>query len=190
MSFLNNIKLNNVQRQVNELEQQVAALQIGGAPVVAGNIDMNGHSLTELNTIFFGNTGMSITSTPNAINLNGANVNVSSLSIANMSISGSTGTLVINNNDNDLLGNHRLTDSFINPTGVNDVIDPNSPNYSLLYFQNSYLTKYSFSVNVGEVPSVEQTYIADNINFYISGSGVNYTTLNIQSGNQNIENTK
>jgi hypothetical protein len=98
--------------------------------------------------------------------------------------------LVINNNDNDLLGNYPLTDYFINPTGVNDVIDPNSPNYSLLYFQNSYLTKYSFSVNLGEVPSVEQTYIADNIIFYISGSGVNYTTLNVQSGNQNIENTK
>jgi hypothetical protein len=98
--------------------------------------------------------------------------------------------LVINNNDNDLLGNYPLTDYFINPNGVNDVIDPNSPNYSLLYFQNSYLTKYSFSVNVGEVPSVEQTYIADNIIFYISGSGVNYTTLNVQSGNQNIENTK
>jgi len=98
--------------------------------------------------------------------------------------------LVINNNDNDLLGNYPLTDYFINPNGVNDVIDPNSPNYSLLYFQNSYLTKYSFSVNVGEVPSVEQAYIADNINFYISGSGVNYTTLNVQSGNQNIENTK
>jgi len=98
--------------------------------------------------------------------------------------------LVINNNDNDLLGNYPLTDYFINPNGVNDVIDPNSPNYSLLYFQNSYLTKYSFSVNLGEVPSVEQTYIADNIIFYISGSGVNYTTLNVQSGNQNIENTK
>jgi len=98
--------------------------------------------------------------------------------------------LVINNNDNDLLGNYPLTDYFINPNGVNDVVDPNSPNYSLLHFQNSYLTKYSFSVNLGEVPSVEQTYIADNINFYISGSGVNYTTLNVQSGNQNIENTK
>lgn len=98
--------------------------------------------------------------------------------------------LVINNNDNDLFQNYSFSNQYINPTTINDVIDPNSPNYSLLHFQNSYLTKYSFSVNVGEVPSVEQTYIADNINFYISGSGVNYTTLNIQSGNQNIENTK
>jgi hypothetical protein len=98
--------------------------------------------------------------------------------------------LVINNNDNDLFQNYPFSNQYINPTTINDVIDPNSPNYSLLHFQNSYLTKYSFSVNVGEVPSVEQTYTADNINFYISGSGVNYTTLNVQSGNQNIENTK
>jgi len=98
--------------------------------------------------------------------------------------------LVINNNDNDLFQNYPFSNQYINPTGINDVIDPNSANYSILHFQNSYLTKYSFSVNVGEVPSVEQTYIADNINFYISGSGINYTTLNVQSGNQNIENTK
>lgn len=98
--------------------------------------------------------------------------------------------LVINNNDNDLFQNYPFSNQYINPTGINDVIDPNSANYSILHFQNSYLTKYSFSVNLGEVPSVEQTYIADNINFYISGSGVNYTTLNVQSGNQNIENTK
>jgi len=98
--------------------------------------------------------------------------------------------LVINNNDNDLLRNYPFSNQYINPTTINDIIDPNSPNYSILHFQNSYLTKYSFSVNVGEVPNVEQTYIADNINFYISGSGVNYTTLNVQSGNQNIENTK
>jgi hypothetical protein len=98
--------------------------------------------------------------------------------------------LVINNNNNDLFINYPITNEYANPTSVSDIIDPNSPNYSLLYFQNSYLTKYSFSVNVGEVPSVEQTYIADNINFYLSGSGINYTTLNVQSGNQNIENTK
>ena len=90
--------------------------------------------------------------------------------------------LVINKNENDLYGNYTLTNLDINPTTVNDVIDPNSKNYAVLNFQNCYLTDYNFRVSVDSIPIVTQSYISDNINFYISGSGIRYTTLDLKSG--------
>ncbi len=90
--------------------------------------------------------------------------------------------LVINENENDLYGNYTLTNLDINPTTVNDVIDPNSKNYAVLNFQNCYLTDYNFRVSVDSIPIVTQSYISDNINFYISGSGIRYTTLDLKSG--------
>jgi hypothetical protein len=90
--------------------------------------------------------------------------------------------LVINKNENDLYGNYTLTNLDINPTTVNDVIDPNSNNYAVLNFQNCYLTDYNFRVSVDSIPIVTQSYVSDNINFYISGSGIRYTTLDLKSG--------
>jgi hypothetical protein len=90
--------------------------------------------------------------------------------------------LVINKNEDDLYGNYILTDYYTNPTGVNDIIDPKSNNYAVLNFQNCYLTDYNFRVQVDSMPTVTQSYISDNINFYISGSGINYTILDLKSG--------
>ena len=90
--------------------------------------------------------------------------------------------LAINKNENDLYGNYTLTNLDINPTTVNDVIDPNSNNYAVLNFQNCYLTDYNFRVSVDSIPIVTQSYVSDNINFYISGSGIRYTTLDLKSG--------
>jgi hypothetical protein len=91
--------------------------------------------------------------------------------------------LVINKNENDLFfENATLTSSLINPTNVTQVINSNSQNYGLLHFQNSYLNEYSFNVSLGNLPVVNQSYIADNIVFYNSGSGVKYTFLDLQSG--------
>lgn len=91
--------------------------------------------------------------------------------------------VVINNNNDDLFTNTDLTPYNINPTGLNDVIDPKSTGYSVLHFQNCYLTNYSFSVAVGELSNVRQAYIADNIVYYVSGSGIKYSALNLTSGN-------
>lgn len=90
--------------------------------------------------------------------------------------------LIINKNDDDLFGDYQLTDYYINPTGINDVIDPDSNNYAVLNFQNCYLTDYNFRTQVNSMPIVTQSYISDNINFYISGSGINYTILDLKSG--------
>ena len=90
--------------------------------------------------------------------------------------------LIINKNDNDLFLNYPLTDYSINPTGLVDVLDPNSKNYGVLHFQNAYLNEYSFSVAVGNVPEVNQSYTADNITYYLSGSNIPYSILNLKSG--------
>ena len=97
--------------------------------------------------------------------------------------------LAINNNDNDLFSeNATLTNSLINPTNVTQVINSNSRNYGLLHFQNSYLNEYSFNLSVGNIPIVNQSYVADNVVFYNSGSGVKYTLLDLKSGINQVNN--
>lgn len=97
--------------------------------------------------------------------------------------------LVINEHDNDLFSeNATLTNSLINPTNVTQVINSNSQNYGLLHFQNSYLNEYSFNVSLGNLPVVNQSYVADNIVFYSSGSGVKYSTLDLKSGINQVNN--
>ena len=97
--------------------------------------------------------------------------------------------LVINKDDNDLFSeNATLTNSLINPSNVTQVINSNSQNYGLLHFQNSYLNEYSFNVSLGNLPTVNQSYIADNIVFYNSGSGVKYTLLDLKSGINQVNN--
>jgi len=97
--------------------------------------------------------------------------------------------LVINKNDDDLFSeNATLTNSLINPINTTQIINSNSQNYGLLHFQNSYLNEYSFNVSLGNLPIVNQSYVADNIVFYTSGSGVKYTLLDLRSGINQVNN--
>lgn len=97
--------------------------------------------------------------------------------------------LVINKNDDDLFSeNATLTNSLINPTNVTQIINSNSQNYGFLHFQNSYLNEYSFNVSLGNLPVVNQSYVADNIVFYTSGSGVKHTSLDLRYGINQVNN--
>ena len=97
--------------------------------------------------------------------------------------------LAINKNENDLFSqNAKFLNSSVNPSSVNDVIDFNSPNYGLLHFQNCHLNQYSFNISVGNIPTVTQNYVADNMILYTSGSGINYTVLDLKSGTNQIQN--
>jgi hypothetical protein len=90
--------------------------------------------------------------------------------------------LVINKNDDNLFGNYEMNDYSAVPTGTVDVLDPNSVNYGLLHFQNAYLNEYAFNVSVGNLPTVNQSYISDNIVFYTSGYDLRYSILDLKSG--------
>ena len=65
---------------------------------------------------------------------------------------------------------------------IDDVIDPNSPNYNTLVFQNCYLNKYGVKFNVGEIATVDASYIGDNAIFYDTASGLKLPTLNAKDG--------
>lgn len=80
-----------------------------------------------------------------------------------------------------------ISDSSIEPSQEAHVINQKSKDYGLLHFQNCYITRYSFDAFVNSFPRVRQEYVADNLIFYLSGSGINYTILNTKSGYQEIQ---
>ena len=93
--------------------------------------------------------------------------------------------LVVNNETDDIHGQHvdlpheKLAEGTFTK---NDVIDPNSSGYSVVVFQNSYLTNYNISVEAGQLPNVDLSYVADNMVGYVSGSGINIPYLDLKKG--------
>lgn len=94
--------------------------------------------------------------------------------------------VIVNNNDTDLSSNYTFTDLCVNPLNLSDVIDPNSNNFSILEFKNCYINNYSFTANINSPPIVTQSYTCDNINYYLSGSGIKVSILDLKSGYNNI----
>lgn len=97
--------------------------------------------------------------------------------------------LIVNKDNNDIFSdNATFNSSIVNPTNETQIISSNAKNYDLIHFQNCYLNEYSFNVSVANLPEVNQSYIADNITYYISGSGVRYAYLDLKSGNNILNN--
>ena len=96
--------------------------------------------------------------------------------------------LVVGKNNNDIFSdNASFNNSIINPTNETEVIESNCRNDDIIHFQNCQLNEYSFNVSIGNLPEVNQSYVADNITYYTSGSGIKYSYLNLSSG-INIQN--
>ena len=90
--------------------------------------------------------------------------------------------LIVNKDNLNINKFNNINDLSIQPTKESDVIDNNSKNYSLIHFQNCYLTNYSFESTINNLPIVSQEYVADNLIFYLTGSGIKYNLLNLKSG--------
>lgn len=91
--------------------------------------------------------------------------------------------LVVNKSNNDIFSdNATFNNSIVNPSNVSQIIDSNAINYDLIHFQDCYINEYAFNVSVGNLPEVNQSYVADNIIYYTSGSGIRYSYLQLQSG--------
>jgi hypothetical protein len=88
--------------------------------------------------------------------------------------------LAINDKEMDI----RQPKTFPNPFVLSKAVvaDPNSSNYSLVVFQNCYLTQYSVNVTPQSLPTVDLSYTADNIIGYASGSEIKVPHLNLKSG--------
>lgn len=151
----------------------------GGPPEVAFNFSYISDGVTNENRLNF-----------NVNNLSGFNAPMfSGLCTNNSLLNRRDFYLAINKNDNDLFSeNATLTNSLINPSNITQVINSNSQNYGLLHFQNAYLNEYSFNLSLGNIPVVNQSYVADNIVFYTSGSGVKYSILDLKSGFNQVNN--
>jgi hypothetical protein len=91
--------------------------------------------------------------------------------------------LVVNKNNNDIFfDNSTFNNLIVNPSYITQIIDSNTRNYDLIHLQDCHLNEYSFNVSVGNLPQVNQSYVADNIIYYTSGSGIRYSYLQLQSG--------
>ena len=52
MSYLNSIKINNLQHQMKSLQSEVDALQLAsGSTGISGDLNLNGHNLTNISTL-------------------------------------------------------------------------------------------------------------------------------------------
>lgn len=96
--------------------------------------------------------------------------------------------LAISKNEQDINSYYIIDNNHVYPNSISNIIDKDSPNYELIHFQDCYLNEYSFSLNVGGLPTVNQSYLCNNLIFYTSGSGINYTKLNTISGTNDIQN--
>jgi len=125
----------------------------------------------------------------NVNNFSGSNLPMfSGLCSNNLSLNDRDFYLAINKDNNDIFSdNATFNSSIVNPSNASQVINSNARNYDLLHFQNCYLNEYSFNVSVGNLPEVNQSYVSDNITYYVSGSGIKYSYLDLKSGN-NIQN--
>lgn len=90
--------------------------------------------------------------------------------------------LVVNEKNTDLFSPKNFSASVLNPSNINQIIDQQSLNYSVIHFQNCYIKNYAFNCSIGGIPQITQSYDCDNFIYYSSGSGIQYTTLDPKTG--------
>jgi hypothetical protein len=61
---------------------------------------------------------------------------------------------------------------------IYDIIDPNSRNFQVFCFANCAMTAYRFSAAVGDFAKVSTEFVADDMMFFLSGSGVKVPKIN------------
>ena len=91
--------------------------------------------------------------------------------------------LVVDKDLDDVHGQHSDYPQYIlQASNVPDISDPEATGYGVLAFQNCYLSSYSVSVSVGRIPEASVGMIADNVEYYSSGSGIKVPNLNPVDG--------
>lgn len=88
--------------------------------------------------------------------------------------------VVVNQEGNDI-DKFYYKEDFTNPD-TNQSIDPNSPDYHVIGFGNSYLRSYRTQGAVGRLPSASVNYTCYNTSFTMSGSGFLAPGIETQSG--------
>lgn len=70
------------------------------------------------------------------------------------------------------------------------LIDDKSTNYGVLVFQNAYVSNYSSNISVGTIPAASVSCVADNVIYFVSGSGVDVPFLNLKNGTSYVDGTR
>ncbi len=55
---------------------------------------------------------------------------------------------------------------------LSQFVDPLAPQYHLMSFVNSYLVGLNYNIGIGDFPKARADYVADNVVYFTSGSGV------------------
>jgi hypothetical protein len=79
--------------------------------------------------------------------------------------------------------NNSINDIKINKD-IYDEIDVNSTEFGVYAFGNCYLNSYNASAAINSFPVVSVNYVAENLVFYLSGSGINIPAVNPQTRQQ------
>jgi hypothetical protein len=173
---IQNIKINNLIKNLNDLETIVANLQIGGAPVISGNIDMNNNDITELKNLVF-NTNDTVDINAGNLEYNNSVVvtaeNISQYETANGGfINLATSDLNMQNHSINSISSLTLSGSgIINlPYGVANQLQVRSTDSALTYQSNEILTEENLT---NFLPATEFVNIADD--------NLNMTNHNIQN---------
>ena len=91
--------------------------------------------------------------------------------------------LVVDKQGDDTHGQHDGYPNYLLTTdNISQLADPKASGYGVLAFQNCYLSSYSVDVSVGNLPEASVGMIADNVNFYASGSGIKVPSINAEDG--------
>ena len=133
MSFTTNVRLNNLQRQINELESSVSDIIASGTGTITSDIDMNNNDIVDLKSVVFNDTvstnNNTLASTNDALLFNGDPVlfsplttnldcgnhnlsNVGQITIGGITLAEYQGGLAVT--DTLILGNNSVT-------GINNV---------------------------------------------------------------------
>ena len=91
--------------------------------------------------------------------------------------------LIVDKANEDTHGHHDGYPNYLlSIDNIDNVWDPKASGYGVLAFQNCYLSSYSVDVSVGQLPEASVSMIADNVNFYSSGSGIKVPGINEVDG--------
>lgn len=171
-SFINGIRINNIQNDVNDLKSAVAALETGaGTGNINFNLDMNNHSILETASIQFQDSSsfsnanyLKLSGTTASVDMNQQDItNVKTLAASEVMIDESS--LVVQNSNLLFNTNQVITDAYLNDNG---------------YLHNPILA--DLNLNGHNITTCSQVYVMNGI-VMSNNENQETTTLTTTDGN-------
>ena len=178
-SFIQNIKLNSLQEQINNIEQELSTFNGIGTGNISYTLNLNNNALVNAKSISFNDGSsfshanfLSVSGTLFSLDMNGKNIsNVNNLSINAMTVQNleltTTNDILIWNNDTVITSNYLTTNGYLNNPLLSDL-----------------------DLNEHDLTAVSQIYLSNGVVFQYGTDSQEYTTLNTTDGNNLIFNSQ